>query len=67
MNFLKENWPRLGTVFALIITPILFYYKSAIGLPLFLIWLQTPVYLLHQAEISNPWGIYRAFQSGYHW
>ncbi len=40
----------MGTVFAIIITPLLFYYKSAMGFPLFLIWLQTPVYLLHQAE-----------------
>ncbi|MFX0199438.1 MAG: HXXEE domain-containing protein [Candidatus Hodarchaeota archaeon] len=50
MDFLKENWPRIGTVCAIILTPILFYYKSAMGFPLFLIWLQTPVYLLHQAE-----------------
>jgi hypothetical protein len=50
MNFLIENWPRVGVVYAIIITPILFYYKTKLGIPLFLIWLMTPIYLLHQTE-----------------
>ena len=50
MNFLIKNWPRIGTVFAIILTPILLYCRSNMGLPLFLIWMQIPIYLLHQAE-----------------
>jgi len=50
MNFLMENWPRIGVVYVIIITPILFYCKTRLGLPLFLIWLMPPIYLLHQAE-----------------
>ena len=50
MNFLIKNWPKMGTIFAIILTPILLYYRSNMGFPLFLIWIQIPIYLLHQAE-----------------
>ena len=50
MNFLVKNWAKLGTFFAIILTPIFLYYKSRMGLPLFLIWMQIPIYLMHQAE-----------------
>jgi hypothetical protein len=50
MNFLIKHWPKIGTVLALILTPILLYYRSEMGLPLFLIWMQVPIYLLHQTE-----------------
>lgn len=40
----------MGTIFAIILTPILLYYRSNMGFPLFLIWIQIPIYLLHQAE-----------------
>ena len=50
MEFFQKNWPRIGMVMAPYVLFMLIMFKDAIGLPLFLIWLQFPIYLVHQTE-----------------
>lgn len=50
MHFLYKNWARPSLLFALIIMGFLFYFKSDLSTSLFWIWLQIPLYLVHQFE-----------------
>ena len=50
MTWLYKNWAKLSGLIALIITIIILIYVKLENLVLFLIWLQIPIYLLHQYE-----------------
>ncbi len=49
-NWLKENWANTGLVLAFYLTIFLFIFVRKSNFPAFLILLQTPLYLLHEAE-----------------
>ncbi len=50
MNWLYKNWAKLSILIALIVTIIILIYVKLENFVLFLIWLQIPIYLLHQYE-----------------
>ena len=50
MKWLEENWTKSTFFLALYLTIILVLFVSDKDFALFLIWIQTPVYFLHQFE-----------------
>jgi hypothetical protein len=50
MNWLYKNWAKLSVFIALIVTILILIYVKLENFVLFLIWLQIPIYLLHQYE-----------------
>lgn len=50
MKWLEENWTKSTLFLALYLTIILVLFVSDKDFALFLIWIQTPVYFLHQFE-----------------
>jgi hypothetical protein len=50
MKWIIKNWPIATPFLALYTTVLLFLFVFRQDFPLFLIWIQTPVYFLHQFE-----------------
>ena len=50
INWLYKNWARICLILSIIITIIIFLVVKTNNLILFLIWIQIPIYLLHQFE-----------------
>jgi hypothetical protein len=62
LKWLKANWPMAGLVLAFYLTIFLLVFVRPVNLPVFLILLQTPLYLLHEAEeYIFPGGFLRFF------
>jgi hypothetical protein len=49
-NWLKDNWAQTGLVLAFYLTLFLLVFVRPTSFPVFLILLQTPLYMLHEAE-----------------
>jgi hypothetical protein len=49
-NWLYTNWAKLSVLFAIAITLLVIYFVKLENTVLFLIWIQIPIYLLHQFE-----------------
>jgi len=50
LRWLEKNWSHAAPFLALFSLAFLFSFRGEMDTALFLIWLQTPVYLLHQTE-----------------
>jgi len=50
LSWLEENWPQSTPFLAIYSAAALFLLRDRMDLALMLIWLQTPVYFLHQFE-----------------
>jgi hypothetical protein len=50
MNWLYKNWAKLSFLLAIIVTIFIFVFIKTENSVLFLIWIQIPIYLLHQFE-----------------
>jgi hypothetical protein len=50
MSWLEENWPKSTIFLALYSTIFIFLFVLEKDIPLFLIWIQLPIYWLHQFE-----------------
>jgi hypothetical protein len=50
MSYLYKHWPAMCLPMAIYITLVLVSSMHALGLLIFLIWLQFPIYLLHEFE-----------------
>lgn len=50
MEYLYKNWAYMGPLIAIYVCLILFLNLPTLGYALFLIWLQFPIYLLHEFE-----------------
>ena len=50
INWLYLNWARICLILSIIVTIIIFLVVKTNNLILFLIWIQIPIYLLHQFE-----------------
>ena len=50
MEWLYENWAKICVFIAFYVFLLLFLSRPNINKILFLIWLQVPIYLLHQFE-----------------
>jgi len=49
-NWLYKNWAKLSVLLAIAITLLVIYFIKLENIVLFLIWIQIPIYLLHQFE-----------------
>jgi hypothetical protein len=49
-NWLYENWAKLSVFLAVLVTILIFVFIKPENFVLFLIWIQIPIYLLHQFE-----------------
>jgi len=49
-NWLYRNWAKLSVLLAIAITLLVIYFIKLENTVLFLIWIQIPIYLLHQFE-----------------
>ena len=49
-NWLYKNWAKLSVLLAIAITLLVIYFIKLENTVLFLIWIQIPIYLLHQFE-----------------
>ena len=50
MKWIKDNWPKATIFLAVYIIVILILFVRNQNYPIYLIWLQTPIYFLHQFE-----------------
>lgn len=53
IDWLYNNWAKLSIFLAIIITILIYIFIKPYNFLLFLIWIQLPVYLLHQFEEHN--------------
>lgn len=53
INWLYDNWAKLSLFLAIIATVFIYIFINPYNLLLFLIWIQLPIYLLHQFEEHN--------------
>jgi Protein of unknown function with HXXEE motif len=52
-NWLYDNWAKLSVFLAIIVTILIYVFVKPENIVLFLIWIQLPIYLLHQFEEHN--------------
>lgn len=52
-NWLYNNWAKLSVFLAIIVTVLIYIFIKPDNFLLFLIWMQLPIYLLHQFEEHN--------------
>ncbi len=50
MQYLYRNWAKMGMLLALYSLVFLFSFASSLTWPLFWIWLQFPIYVIHEFE-----------------
>jgi hypothetical protein len=53
VNWFYNNWAKLSLFLAIIVTVLIYIFIKPDNLLLFLIWIQLPIYLLHQFEEHN--------------
>ncbi len=53
MIWIYNNWAKLSVFLAIIVTLIIYFFIKPYNIVLFLIWIQLPIYLLHQFEEHN--------------
>ena len=53
VNWLYNNWAKLSGLLAIIVTVLIYIFIKPDNFLLFLIWIQIPIYLLHQFEEHN--------------
>ena len=53
INWFYDNWAKLSLFLAVITAVLIYIFINPLNLPLFLIWMQLPIYLLHQFEEHN--------------
>lgn len=52
-NWLYKHWAKLSLFLAIIVIVIIYFFINPRNFLLFLIWIQLPIYLLHQFEEHN--------------
>lgn len=52
-NWFYTNWAKLSLLIAIIVTSLIYIYIKPDNILLFLVWMQFPIYLLHQFEEHN--------------
>ena len=60
-NWLYKNWAKLCIILSIIVTVIIFLIVKTDNVILFLIWIQIPIYLLHQFEEHSWPGGFKKF------
>ena len=60
INWLYKNWAKLSFLLAIIVTIIIYLFIKPGNIVLFLIWIQIPVYLLHQFE-EHTWNGFKNY------
>jgi len=61
MNWLYKNWAKLCIILSIIVVVITLLYIKTNNIILFLIWIQIPIYLLHQFEEHSWPGGFKRF------
>jgi hypothetical protein len=61
MNWLYKNWAILCIILSIIVTIIILLFVKTNNIILFLIWIQIPIYLLHQFEEHSWPGGFKRF------
>ena len=61
MNWLYKNWSKLCIILSIIVTIIIILFVKTDNIILFLIWIQIPIYLLHQFEEHSWPGGFKRF------
>jgi Protein of unknown function with HXXEE motif len=59
-NWLYKNWAKLSVVLAIIVTILIIVLVKPENIVLFLIWIQIPIYLLHQFE-EHSWNGFKNY------
>jgi Protein of unknown function with HXXEE motif len=59
-NWLYKNWAKLSVLIAIVITIIIVVFIKPENMVLFLIWIQIPIYLLHQFE-EHAWNGFKNY------
>ncbi len=60
INWLYNNWAKLCLFLAIIVTILIYIFITPDNLLLFLIWIQLPIYLLHQFE-EHTWNGFKNY------
>ena len=61
INWLYKNWAKFCIILSIIVTIIIILYIKTDNIILFLIWIQIPIYLLHQFEEHSWPGGFKRF------
>ena len=60
INWLYKNWAKLSLLLAIIVTVLIYFFIKPDDFVLFLIWIQIPIYLLHQFE-EHAWNGFKNY------
>lgn len=59
-NWLYKNWAKLSVLIAIIVMAFIYIFIKSENIVLFLIWMQIPIYLLHQFE-EHAWNGFKNY------
>ncbi|MGZ7136114.1 MAG: HXXEE domain-containing protein [Methanobacterium sp.] len=59
-NWLYKNWAKLSIFVAIILALLIYFFIKTENIVLFLIWIQIPIYLLHQFE-EHTWNGFKNY------
>ncbi|MGZ7120005.1 MAG: hypothetical protein ACXVH2_09855, partial [Methanobacterium sp.] len=59
-NWLYKNWAKLSIFLAIILALLIYFFIKTENIVLFLIWIQIPIYLLHQFE-EHTWNGFKNY------
>ncbi|MGZ7067486.1 MAG: HXXEE domain-containing protein [Methanobacterium sp.] len=59
-NWLYKNWAKLSIFIAIILALLIYFFIKTENIVLFLIWIQIPIYLLHQFE-EHTWNGFKNY------
>jgi hypothetical protein len=60
VNWFYNNWAKLSVLLAIIVTVLIYVFIKPENIVLFLIWMQIPIYLLHQFE-EHTWNGFKNY------
>jgi hypothetical protein len=60
VNWLYKNWAKLSVLLAIVLTIFIIIFIKPENIVLFLIWIQIPIYLLHQFE-EHAWNGFKNY------
>jgi len=60
VSWLYKNWAKLSVLLAILLTMFIIFFIKTENIVLFLIWIQIPVYLLHQFE-EHTWNGFKNY------
>jgi hypothetical protein len=60
VNWLYKNWAKLSVLLAIVLTIFIIIFIKLENIVLFLIWIQIPIYLLHQFE-EHAWNGFKNY------